>query len=1131
MQSTAFGPEKPGPFIKLLRIMKISALLVLLVLQAAARPTASAQVTLKEAGAPLEKVLKAIKKQSAYDLFFDENLVKAKGRPVVINVNNVPVEEALRLVFKDQDNLSYALNGKIISIKVKEAPKGQPGFLNQGISPGDMVEASPANIEVAITVVAAENNQTLEGASVTVKGSNKGVATDMNGRAVLKDVDPNATIVISFTGYANQEVKLGGRNSLVVKLIVSANELQDVVINKGYYTEKQRLSTGNVARVTAKDIEKQPVNNPLLALQGRVPGVVITQNNGLPGGGIVVRIQGQNSIRNGNDPFYVIDGVPYYSQLLPNQGAILGNSGPGSNGATFSGNPLSYINPEDIESIEILKDADATAIYGSRAANGAILITTKKGKAGNLSVNVNIQSGWGKVTRKMDLLNTQQYLQMQREGYYNDNVTPTINGAPDLLFWDTTRNTDWQKELIGRTAQYNDAYVTLSGGNSNTQFLVGSGYHRETTVYQGDFMDKKGSVHFSLNSMSTDQKFRLQLNASYVSDNNLLPGQDLTQNSLQLSPNAPALYNTDGSLNWQPLTPGAFGTWSNPLRFNYLRYKSSGNNLVANAILSYKIVRGLEIKTNLGYTNLNTNDSKTSPLIFQDPAAWSQGNNLRTALYSNNELKNWIIEPQISYGQKIGRGRLESLLGITFQQNKSDGQLINASGFNSDLLLEDVKSASTITIVSTINSLYKYNAVFARLNYNLDNKYIINLTARRDGTSRFGPESQFHNFAAIGLSWVFSQENFVQKSLPFLSFGKLTTSYGSTGSDQIPDYSFMDLYRSFSVGAAYQGATPLVINNLFNPNIHWEETKKFNAGISLGFLKDRILVDAAYFRNRTYDQLLGYRLPFTTGFSSVFLNLPGVVQNTGWEFSLSGAIIKKDKISWSSSVNLTIPRNKLISFENIGSSSFGGLIGQPITSTLTYHFLGVDPLTGVYVVADKTSNPTSLPNIATDLNVVINTAPSLYGGFQNNIRFRGFELDFLFQFVKQNAFNYAFGSFPGNPKTNQPVWVLQAWKKPGDIATVQRMNANGGIASQYRNATSSDAAYEGASYARLKNISLSWQLPQKWKNAAHLQNARLFLQGQNLITITKYKGLDPENANINTLPNLKVLTFGAQITF
>jgi TonB-linked SusC/RagA family outer membrane protein len=1106
---------------QLLLKMKLTALILIITCMHVSAHSYSQTVSFSGKNVPLQAVFASIEKQTGLSFFFNLALMK-DTKPVTLDLRDATLEDALRETLKDQ-GLDFYRMGKTIFIVKKQ---------NAAVA---IMSGSPAARQVDVKGrVTNQQGESLVGASVSVKNGKKGTLTDEKGMFELKAVPLGAMLEVSYLGYEKREVEIGEGDMVRVEMAVANSKLDEVqVIAYGSTTE--RLSTGNITIVKAVDIEKQPVTNPLLALEGRVPGLFITQSSGLPGSGVTVRIQGQNSLSKGNDPLYVVDGVPYASQLLPTLVNILGGSGNTSPTPAGNGNPLSFINPNDIESIEVLKDADATAIYGSRAANGAILITTKKGKAGKTKADLNLQNGWGTVTRKLDLLNTQQYLQMRNEAKRNDNaaVLPTdydINGS-----WDTTRNTDWQKTLIGGTAQYTNAQGSVSGGNATTQFLIGGGYHRETTVFPGDLADQKGNLHFSINNISANQKFRLQLSGNYQIDNSQLIKVDLTQTAIRLAPNAPAIYNADGTLNWAPLSSGV-STWTNPLSYLYNKYQNKTNNLLGNALLSYQLLPGLAIKSSLGYSSLQTNETGIGALLAVAPENRPATN--RTASYANGSINSWIVEPQLDYKQIVGPGRLEALIGSTILQNNNNLQPLFGSGYNSDLVLMDMKSATTITVGTTVASVYKYNAMFGRLNYNLQDKYVLDLTARRDGSSRFGPQNLFHNFGSVGATWIYTQEPFVQKTLPFLSFGKLKASYGTTGNDQIGDYSFLNLYSTpGGISVPYEAATGLAPTSLSNPYLEWEETRKLQFGIDLGMLANRVLINADYYYNRSSNQLASYALPYITGFNSITRNFPGTVQNSGWEFSTNTTLAKR-KFSWTANINLTLPQNKLVAFPNLATSSSSSTlaIGQPITIVKAFHFLGADAATGLYQFEDSHGNPTSNPNSLTDKTVVINTAPKFYGGFENSFRYKGFELDILFQFVKQKGLNYFFGYRPGefygtSNISNQPVSVLNRWQKPGDISPVERFNSNASLVLPWLNASgSSDAAFSDASYIRLKNLSLSWQLPDGLKKKAHLEGCRIYIQGQNLLTFTRYRGLDPENLSTISLPPLRVLTVGIQVT-
>jgi len=1123
----SLGPPFGELATKTLRVMKLTALIVLIgCLQVSARGYGQL-VTLRVRHAPLEAVLAEIQKQTGYNFVYAKIELES-AHPVDLDVHNADIQQVLVQCFKGQP-LAYTIEEQYIVVKKRPV---EPS-VQKSVSDS----SKPRTIDVE-GKVSDEKGEALAGASVSVKNGKEGTLTNEKGVFVLKKIPPDAVLEISFTGYKLTEVHVAGAKELLaVKLPLANNQLDQAQVI-AYGTTTQRLSTGDVTTINAADIEKQSVNNPLLALEGRVPGLFITQSTGLPGSGITVQIQGQNSIANGNDPFYVIDGVPYTSQLLPGLSNILGTSGAtGGYSGNISGSPLSYINPSDILSISVLKDADATAIYGSRAANGAIIITTKKGKAGKTKIDFNLQQGLGQVAHKLALLNTSQYLQMRHEAFSNDGASPSLsNGDYDLLFWDTTRNTDWQKVLIGGIADYTNLSGTVSGGNANTQFLLGGTFHRETTVFPGNFQDQRGSFHFNINNVSDNQKFRVQFSANYMADDNHLPTTDLTSAALLLPPDAPPLYNKDGTLNWAPDSSGAT-TWPyapnpvNPISYIYSTYTNKTSNLVSDAVFSYLILPELEIKTNFGYTNLQTNETVVNPQSSTAPQNRSFTPSF--GVYGNNNSNSWIIEPQVTFKRMISKGKLEFLLGSTVEQNNSRGEQFTGIGFSSDVLISDPSAAAeTVPLITTV-STYKYNALFGRLGYNWEDKYLINFTARKDGSSRFGSQNQFHDFESAGVGWIFSSEDFFRKHFPVLSFGKIRASYGTTGNDQIGDYQFLSSYSTTYAQVAYQGTTGLQPTSLANPYLQWEETKKLEFGLDLGILKDRVLVNATYFQNQSSDELLGYILPITTGFNSITNNFPATVKNFGWELSLHSVNIKGKLFSWTTAINLTIPQNSLIAFPNLTTSSYANslIIGQPINIIRAFHFLAVNDTTGIYQFADSKGNPTYNPSYQTDLIKVININPKVYGGFQNTFQYKGVILDMLFQFVKQIAPNYTVGAYPGPgiEGENQPVSILNRWQESGDNKPVEKFSQNFSLGSAISYYNNSDASYSDASYIRLKNLSLAWQIPNEWVKKIHVETLRVYAQGQNLITVTHYTGLDPESKSFSSLPPLRVITFGLQI--
>ena len=1099
---------------QMMLVMKFTAIILFAAcLQVSARGLSQTlTITLKNAS--LEKVFSEIQKQTGYSFFYEDGLLK-NARHVDITVVKASIAQVLDICFTNQP-FTYKIVNNAVSVRKKEQ------VMLTSFQPvpetGDPVTVSGK--------VTDKDGNPLSGANVKVKGTNVGTTTDNLGRFTIANLDANAILEISFVGHEGQTFHIKGKAFFSIALQQRESLLDETVVI-AYGTSSRRFTTGNIATVKAVDIEKQPVLNPLLALQGRVTGVEVTQLSGLPGSGVNVRIQGQNSIASGNDPLIVIDGTPFPSQLIEMNEAIV-----------QGGSPLNYVNPADIESIDILKDADATAIYGSRAANGAILITTKKGKAGRTKLGINLQQGWGKVTRKVEMMNTRQYLDMRYEALRNSNIvlTDPVVVANDLKVWDTTRYTDWQKTLIGGTAKYTNVNANLSGGTTAVQYLVGTGFNRQTAVFPGDFDNQQGNLHFNINGASANQRLRLQLSGSYSYTQNHLPGIDLTQQALLMEPDAPPLYKEDGTLNWAQNIAGN-STWQNPLAYTVSTdFINTTKNLVSNVVLSYRILPGLEVRTSVGYTNTLTDIFTPRRLELSAPEGRPFA--IRRASFGNRSMSGWIVEPQLQYARKWGKGRVDAFVGATISKNSSSRLLVEGVGFPNDLLMKTLRAASSIIINNSASEVNRFNALFGRMNYIWDDKYLFNLTARRDGSNKFGDQNKFHNFGSVGLGWILSQENWWQPFRGLLSFAKLKGSYGITGNDQIPNFAYLSIYSIQNPGILYQHSIGLNADNIPNPYLQWEETRKLQGGIDLGFLNDRILLGLTVGRNRSSNQLLSYVLPSLTGFTYIYKNLPATIQNTSWEFTVNTVNIKTKHFTWNSSFNVTIPHNKLISFPGIELTAYadgndGVIVGQPLGVVKVFQYVGLNPANGRHMVMDKNENPT-IGTLSAKQDKLISQLTKYYGGLINNISYRGFQLDFLVQFVRKMGPRHLYwynGNFsPGQfvrGNSNQPVTVLNHWQKPGDTAPIPPF-----YTSQYSNSViTSDAWYSfDASYLRLKNVSLSWQLPAGWLQQAHIADARLYFQGQNLATISNYTGLDPETMSATSLPPLQLWTVGMNLT-
>lgn len=958
--------------------------------------------------------------------------------------------------------------------------------------------------QIQISGTVTDGTNPLPGVTVAVKGQQKTAVSDFDGKFTIT-VSSNDILIFTYIGFNTVTVPVEGRAVINIKMQEDATVLQEVKINAGYYSVKESERTGSIGRITAKNIETQPVTNVLATMQGRMAGVSIVQDSGSPGGAFSIKIRGTNSLRaDGNQPLYIIDGVPYSSETI-------GSIATSGTAPTLT-SPLNSINPQDIESIEVLKDADATAIYGSRGANGVVLITTKKGKAGETRFSINSSSSFGTVAETPKLMNTKQYLAMRQLAFENDGVSAYPSYAYDVNgTWSSERNTDWQKKLIGGTAKIYNLQASVSGGSRRTQYLLSGNYRTETTVFPGDFKYTKGSAHFSMNHTSEDERFKLTFSGNYTSQNNSQPAIDLAAVSRTLAPNAPELYDENGNLNWEN------GTWNNPLAVLESEFESRINDLVANAVLSYHFLPNLEFKTSFGFTDLHNNESRTQPSTMYNPA-YGLGSEF-SALSSNFTNRNsWIMEPQLNYNTTIGKGKFVVLLGSTLQNQRTERLFQNGFGFASNRLIHDLASASIKTVDLSDVTIYKYQALFARLNYNWDTRYILNITGRRDGSSRFGAGKQFATFGAVGGAWLFSNEALFKDST-VLSFGKLRSSYGITGNDQIGDYQFLDTYASS--GNNYQGTIGLQPVRLFNPEFGWESNKKFEVALETGFLEDRIFLTSAYYLNRSSNQLVGIPLPGTTGYSSLYANLDATLENSGLEFTLRTVNFTREHFEWTTNFNISINRNKLISFPGLESSTYANtyVVGQPINIIKLYHYIGMNPTTAVYQFEDVNGDGT-ISSIA-DRQTLADLSPRYFGGLENQFQYKGVQLNFLFQFVKQEAF----GALPGVPGTgvNQLASV-------SDSAAQQPYTAgsNGAIINAYYRYGLSDGAVQDASYIRLKNISLTYDLPFKVGDRLRCQ---LYWQGQNLLTFTNYTNGDPEFKFGGYLPPLKVNAVGVKLTF
>jgi len=1153
MQKTAIGSRfpMPGQFVaassgqlqkcrirfsrtitKTLLFMKLTVLLLTVSIFSAHASGWAQNITLSGRELSLKQVFSAIEKQTGYVVFSKKDQL-ADARPVSFSVADMALTDFLDMVLKNQP-FKYVIRGKTIflSRKSQVMSSGQPAssFPNPSVAEQQVTPITGT--------VRGPDNQLLAGVNVVVKGTKRGVTSDANGRFKL-EVNIGDVLEISYIGYETQSFTIKDASALMIVLKHSDNKLDEMVVI-GYGSTTKRVSTGSVSSITSQEIEKQPVTNVLQALEGRIPGVLIAQTSGQPGAGVSVNIRATGSLLSGTDPLYIVDGVPFISEPLYTAG---GNTTRNMSPA-YGNSPLNMMNPFDIENISVLKDADATAIYGSRGANGVILITTKKGKVGKTGIEVNASTGISAVPElhRLKTMSLSQYLQVRRTAFANAGATPTTTNAPDLLVWDTTKATDWQKVLFGGTAHTTDASVSISGGTAQTNFLLSGTYHKEGQVIPGDYDYRRGAIHLAVNHQSMDHKFGVNVNVNYGLDQNNSAARtfqtvDVGGAAYSTAPNMPLYDSTGKNLYWfnSSLLP-----YVNPLSYTYVKYTANTNNLVSNITLRYSPLPGLNLKVSSSYNRAmlyqqNLNYTKSlSPYGGTKPSSYFQ----------ENYTTSWNFEPQAEYTRNISEGRMTLLAGGTFQGSTyNQPYYIYAGNFTSDYLLTNFTSGGNYYLLS-FNSAYKYSSFFGRFNYNWKNKYILNTSYREDISSKFAVDKRKGGFWSVGGAWVFSEESFVKDNAPWLSFGKLRSSYGKTGNDQISNYQFYDTYTTS--GNAYDNVVALYPSLAPNPALTWEVNKKFEAAIDLGFLKDRIALSAAWFISKTPNPLVSYPLANLSGFSSYTANMNATIQSSGPEFELSTQNIKTQNFTWNTSFNISFPQNKLASFPDILKTTYIStrIVGESLSSIHLYQYTGISPTTSLPTFLD--ANKDGISNYPQsglgaygkgDYVTVGKTDPDFFGGFSNTFRYKGLQLDVFVQFVGRRMVRGAENSqyttypYPGYNPVNLSAGYWDLFRQTnGKIATTKfDFSAGSPYIAGYMYAQSS-ATISNAAYGRLKNVSLSYTIPSERVKKLKMSTCIIYARAQNLFTVTKFTGYDPESAASN-IPPLRTITFGVKCSF
>ncbi len=1000
--------------------------------------------------------------------------------------------------------------------------------------------------ELTGKITASEDGSPLPGVSVIIKGTKQGTSTDVNGMYKLS-VPKKAILQISFVGFETVEQAVGNKTVLDFSLKADVKGLDEVVVT-GYGSQIKRDLTGNIAKIKGSEIQDMPVTTFEQAIQGKAAGVQINQGNGKLAQGIQVRVRGQSSVSASNEPLYIIDGIPLTI-------GDLGNNG----GET---NPLVDINPQDIESIEILKDASAGAIYGARAANGVVLITTKKGKAGKSKISFGMQFGNSKPTNVLKFLNTKQYIDFYKiaasnsdklDGY--DPKDPDSNTSYMNSFFDTqslgtlgTANeadTDWASLAFQEapSAQYD---LNLSGGSDKTTFYIsGQILDQDGIILANAFNRKTGRINLI---HSVTNKLSIGLNMSIArSLNERVSGDRQFDNPMQmvaLPPMTPLLDPETGLLVGTP--PGDI---SIPVYYNALinvgnaSYNTTVHRNVSNIFAEYAIFKSLRFRSEFGLDLLNQQEEQyynsNTQRNFSAPLGIGLNRFVRVENYNTN---NYFV-----YDNTIKKHGVNATAGLSYQNSQTKTNYIEGRDFPSDAY-KMIVSAARKTDGSSTQSDFRFASYFARVNYKYSDKYLAGFSARIDGSSRFGSDNRYGFFPAISGAWVISEESLL-KDVKLVSFLKLRASWGKTGNAEIGNFPQLGLFSGDAGYAALPGQRP---SQLANPTLGWETTNQFDIGIDYGILNNRINGEIDYYSKKTTGLLLNVNVPGTTGFSTITKNV-GALTNKGFEFVLNtNNLIGSFK--WNTSLNAAANRNKITDLQ--GQIIEGGLNnmsraveGEPLGTFFTVEYAGVDPANGDALFYKNSKNADGSIDRSTtktysqaQRTVIGSPLPKWIAGVTNNFSYKGLELSIFLNGVFGNKLNFygagRFSSANGRFEDNQTVNQLNAWTSTNTETNVPqaRLFYNNG-------AQASSRFIEDGSFVRLRNVTLAYNLPKTLVKKAQLSNVRLFLSGQNLLTFTKYSGWDPEvNADdivsnialgydFYTTPQAKTIMGGLNISF
>lgn len=947
------------------------------------------------------------------------------------------------------------------------------------------------DITVSGKVTSSTDKSAIPGVTIILKGTSKGTISDIDGKYSI-NAPADGVLQFSYVGMQKTEIAINGKKVVNVELTEDKVDLGELVV-VGYSSESKKLISSSFGVVNSEEIKQVPIRTIDGVLQGKVAGVTINQNSGTPGGQNFIKFRGGSSINASNSPLVIIDGV---TTITGSYGQI------GYSGQEIDA--LSDLNPNDIEQFTFLKDASATAIYGARASNGVILITTKKGNAQKTTITLNQSAGIQTMPKEriLDLMNAREW---------NEYKGTDVQGI----------DTDWMKEILQR-APTSNTELSISTGNNNTRLFISGNYYNQEGTVKGTAYDRfSGRLNVD---HKVSQNFTIGGGVAITySKNDRVEGDQTLFGPLPNALSIPAIYpvyNEDGTYN-------EAGPYANPVAIiNETVNEAFTNRTNANIFGTYKLLNNLTFTSKWGADFYLLREHEYDPVTTRQGAKYN-GLGIEGTTYVSNLMTSNVLQYSSTLAEKHN---IEALAGYQLEKYASRSTYIEGIDFPNENL-QYITSAGTIRAASASAGNSGMNSYFGQLKYNFNYKYIVTLTARADGSSKFGKNNRYGYFPAASFAWRMKEEMFM-KNVNAISELKLRLSYGYTGNDGIPNFASLGLYGG---GYNYGGSSGIAPTQLPNPDLKWETTLQRGIGFDLGLFKDRINVVFDYYMNTTTDLLLERPIPTSTGFSTISANI-GSLENKGLELAITSQNIKSD-FSWSTTFNWSTNRNKITELYqdqpilDLGRGGNSVMVGEPIGVFYGFICLGVDPTTGNLVYDDLDGDGLIT---AEDMTKTGDPNPDFTGGITNSFGYKGFELSVFLQGVYGNdVFNGTFIYLEsGGGEDNQTTRMVNRWKKPGDITDIPR------VGDSYL----STRFIEDGSFLRIKNVTLSYTVPQKVLRIFQKTSIRAYITGQNLFTFTQYLGMDPEvnyygNDNIImgtdffTYPTSRTLIAGVDIKF